>query len=113
MTLILNNDEITKLLPIADCLAQLDEAYRELGEGRAISRPRTDIYGPEHENGRYIFKTMDGMILRFEVAAVRLNSHVIRWKAEPTGIRKGKQRTARGNKFVGLIQSFVMNSQTL
>ena len=43
MTVILNNDEITKLLPMAQCLAQLDEAYRELGEGRAISRPRSDI----------------------------------------------------------------------
>jgi ornithine cyclodeaminase/alanine dehydrogenase-like protein (mu-crystallin family) len=106
MTVILNNDEITKLLPIADCLAQLDAAYRELGEDRAISRPRSDIYGPEHENGRYIFKTMDGMIPRFEVAAVRLNSDVIRWKAEPTGIRKDKQRTAPGNKFVGLILLF-------
>jgi ornithine cyclodeaminase/alanine dehydrogenase-like protein (mu-crystallin family) len=106
MTLLLNNDEITKLLPIADCLAQLDEAYRELGEDRAISRPRSDIYGPVHENGRYIFKTMDGMIPRFEVAAVRLNSDVIRWKAEPAGIRKDKQRTAPGNKFVGLILLF-------
>ena len=51
MTVILNNDEITKLLPMAQCLAQLDEAYRELGEGRAISRPRSDIYGPLHDNG--------------------------------------------------------------
>ena len=51
MTVILNNDEITKLLPMAQCLAQLDEVYRELGEGRAISRPRSDIYGPLHDNG--------------------------------------------------------------
>ena len=79
MTVILNNDEITKLLPMARCLAQLDEAYRELGEGRAISRPRSDIYGPLHDNGRYVFKTMDGMVPKFEVAAVRLNSDVIQW----------------------------------
>jgi alanine dehydrogenase len=106
MTLILNNDEITRLLPIADCLDQLDAAYRDLGEGKAISRTRSDIYGPIHDNGRYVFKTMDGMVPRFEAAAVRLNSDVIRWGAGPGGIRKDKQRTAPGEKFVGLILLF-------
>src|SRR6516162_1210483 len=106
MTVILNNDEITKLLPMAQCLAQLDEAYRELGEGRAISRTRSDIYGPLHDNGRYVFKTMDGMVPKFEAAAVRLNSDVIQWGAGPAGIRKDKQRTAPGEKFVGLILLF-------
>lgn len=106
MTLILNNEEITALLPMADCLAQLDEAYRELGEGRAMSRRRSDIYGPVHDNGRYVFKTMDGMVPSFEAAAVRLNSDVIQWGAGPGGIRKDKQRTAPGNKFVGLIMLF-------
>src|SRR5262252_4217267 len=106
MTVILNNDEITKLLPMARCLAQLDEAYRELGEGRAISRPRSDIYGPLHDNGRYVFKTMDGIVPKFEVAAVRLNSDVIQWGAGQGGIRKDKQRTAPGEKFVGLILLF-------
>jgi len=37
-----------------------DAAYRDLGEGKAISRTRSDIYGPIHDNGRYVFKTMDG-----------------------------------------------------
>ena len=106
MTLILNNEEITRLLPMADCLEQLDAAYRDLGEGKAISRTRSDIYGPTHENGRYVFKTMDGMVPRFEAAAVRLNSDVIQWGAGPGGIRKDKQRTAPGEKFVGLILLF-------
>lgn len=106
MTLILNNQEITKLLTMEDCLAQLDAAYRDLGDGQAISRPRSDIYGPVHDTGRYVFKTMDGMVPRFEAAAVRLNSDVIRWGAGPGGIRKDKQRTAPGDKFVGLIMLF-------
>ena len=106
MTLILNNDEITELLPMEDCLTRLDETYRELGEGRAISRPRSDIYGPVHDNGRYIFKTMDGMMPRFEVAAIRLNSDVILWDKGPAGIRKDKQPMAAGGKFVGLVLLF-------
>ncbi len=106
MTLILNNAEITKLLPMKDCLAQLEQAYREMGEGKAGNRPRSDIYGPVHENGRYIFKTMDGMLPCFEVAALRLNSDVIRWEHGPHGLRKDKQPTAGGGKFCGLIYLF-------
>ena len=45
--------------------------------GRAISRPRSDIYGPI-QDGRYIFKTMAGLVSKYEVAAIRLNSDVIR-----------------------------------
>jgi alanine dehydrogenase len=94
MTLILNNDEITQLLPMADCLGQLDAAYRDLGEGNAISRTRSDIYGPIHDTGRYVFKTMDGMVPRFEAAAVRLNSDVIRWGLD----REAFERTNKGQR---------------
>jgi alanine dehydrogenase len=106
MTLILNNAEITGLLSMTDCLARLDESYREMGNGRAGNRPRSDIYGPVHDSGRYIFKTMDGMLPRFEVAAIRLNSDVIRWQHGPHGLRKDKQPLAGGGKFCGLILLF-------
>jgi len=106
MTLILNNAEITELLPVQDCLARLEETYREMGRGQTGNRPRSDIYGPVHDNGRYIFKSMDGLLPRFEVAAIRLNSDVIRWQHGPHGLRKDKQPTAPGGKFCGLILLF-------
>lgn len=106
MTLILDNSEIAELLPMPDCLARLNETYQELGERRAISRPRSDIYGPIHDNGRYIFKTMDGLVPKYEIAAIRLNSDVIRWNRGPAGIVKEKQPTAPGNKWVGLVLLF-------
>src|SRR6185312_1028938 len=106
MTLVLNNDEIAKMLPMADCLARLEETYRDHGEGRAANRPRAEIYGPAEANGRYIFKTMDGMTPRYEVAALRLNSDVIRWSEGPAGIRKDKQPVASGARWVGLVLLF-------
>ena len=105
MTLILSNDDIAGLLPMADCIARLDETYRDMGERRAMSRPRSDIYGPVTEHGRYIFKTMDGMAPRYEVAAIRLNSDTIKWTKGPAGIRKDKQPVADG-KWVGLVLLF-------
>jgi ornithine cyclodeaminase/alanine dehydrogenase-like protein (mu-crystallin family) len=106
MTLILNNAEITELLSMKDCLARLDDSYREMGRGQAGNRPRSDIYGPVHDNGRYVFKTMDGLLPRFEVAAIRLNSDIIRWEHGAHGLRKDKQATAPGGKFCGLILLF-------
>jgi hypothetical protein len=51
MTLVLNNSEIRELLPMQDCLERLNEAYREMGQAQAGSRPRSDTYGPVHDNG--------------------------------------------------------------
>ena len=47
MTLVLSNDEIGELLTMPDCLSRLEEAYRDLADGRAVTRPRSDLYGPE------------------------------------------------------------------
>jgi hypothetical protein len=44
MTLILNNAEITSLLPMADCLARLDDTYRDMGLGVAGERASVKIY---------------------------------------------------------------------
>jgi alanine dehydrogenase len=111
MTLVLNNDEVAELLPMSDCLTRLEETYRDLGELRAANRPRSDIVGPAEQHGRYVFKTMDGMTPRYEVAAVRLNSDRIRWSANAKGkgIRKDKDPIA-GGKWVGLVLLFSMRT---
>ncbi len=107
MTLILNNDEIASVLTMPDCLERLEETYRDLGEHRAGNRLRSDLSGPGAQpNERYIFKTMDGLVPRYGVAALRLNSDVIRWQAGPAGIRKDKQPLAPGGTWVGLVLLF-------
>jgi ornithine cyclodeaminase/alanine dehydrogenase-like protein (mu-crystallin family) len=106
MTLILSNEEIAELLPMPDCLDRMEDTYRELGNDRAISRPRTDIYAPAQENGHYIFKTMDGMLPKYEVAAVRLNSDFIRWKAGSAAVVKDKEPMGPGGTWVGLVILF-------
>lgn len=106
MTLILSNEEIGRLLPMTDCLDRLEETYREVGNARAVSRPRSDIYGPILNEGRYVFKTMDGVVPKYGVAAIRLNSDVIAWKVDSSGVRKEKQPLAAGGKWVGLVLLF-------
>lgn len=106
MTLIISNEEVDQLLPMGDCLERLEETYQEVGNLRAVSRPRSDIYGPVLDKGRYVFKTMDGVVPKYEVAAIRLNSDVIAWNVGAAGIRKDKQPMAPGGKWVGLVLLF-------
>jgi alanine dehydrogenase len=106
MTLILSNDEVDQLLPMQVCLERLEETYAEVGSGRAVSRPRSDIYGAADGNGRYVFKTMDGIVPKFEVAAIRLNSDIIQWNVDKFGVRKDKQPLAPGGTWVGLVLLF-------
>ena len=46
MTLILSNDDVSKLLTMSECIAVLEEAYVELAEGRGITRTRSDCITP-------------------------------------------------------------------
>jgi ornithine cyclodeaminase/alanine dehydrogenase-like protein (mu-crystallin family) len=107
MTLILSDAEIGALLTMPDCLARLEQTYLDLSERQAVNRPRTDLYGPtDQPDARYVFKSMDGLLPRYHVAALRLNSDVIRWQATATGIRKDKEPTGPAGKHVGLILLF-------
>lgn len=107
MTLILSNEEIAGLVTMPECIARLEETYRDLGERKAGNRRRSDISCVGADlNHRYVFKTMDGLVPRYGVAALRLNSDVIRWQVGPAGIRKDKQPVAAGSKWVGLVLLF-------
>lgn len=106
MTLVLSNAEIEALLPMADCLEAIEASFRDLGEGNAVNRVRSDLYSPTpHPEARHVFKTMDGSLPRLGVTALRLNSDVIRWPSEGARARKEKLPVAAG-RWVGLILLF-------
>src|SRR3954468_19243203 len=44
--LIINNDDVAKLLTMGDCIRVQEEAFKKLPFGGAIHRPRIDIYMP-------------------------------------------------------------------
>jgi ornithine cyclodeaminase/alanine dehydrogenase-like protein (mu-crystallin family) len=105
--LILNNDEIDSLLSVDLALRALEKAYREQANGRAINRPRTDLYLPGKEEGTvYSFKSMEGGLEEAGIVALRLNSDVIHWEAREGRVIKEKIPSAPGKKWVGLILLF-------
>ena len=109
--MILNNEEVSDLLSMEKCLRHLEAAYRELSEGGAVNRPRSDLYLPATTTGGvYCFKTMEGGLTREKVVALRLNSDVIKWEEKGGRIIKDKVPAAPGNKWVGLVLLFSAES---
>lgn len=108
MTLILNNEEIENVLDMTACLAAMEEAYAELGAGRAANIPRADLLAPTRTGGRYhAFKTMSGTIPSLGLTALRLNSDILHWPTGQTGARlRVKIPAGEGKRWGGLVQLF-------
>jgi len=104
--LILSNEDIEKILPVGACLDVLEEAYRDLGNGMAATVPRYDVFSPTKPNEFYEYKTMSGVLPGRKVAALRLNSSVVKWYEKAGGLRKDKLPVAGGDKYVGLVMLF-------
>jgi hypothetical protein len=79
MTLILNNAQIADLISMRDCVDILEDAFIELAEGRGAYRRRSDICTPStHPSGSmYAPKSMDGIVPKLGVGAIRLNCDVL------------------------------------
>src|SRR6202790_5555362 len=107
MTLILSNDDADKLLTMPECIDVLEEAYVELAEGRGVSRTRSDCITPTgRADALYSLKTMDGVVPKLGVGAVRINSDIVTWPKRGNNIRREKVPAAPGNRYVGLVLLF-------
>ncbi len=53
MVTVLNNAEVESLLDMGTCLTAMEEAYRDLGVGKAINRPRSHIPSKGDQLVRY------------------------------------------------------------
>jgi ornithine cyclodeaminase/alanine dehydrogenase-like protein (mu-crystallin family) len=85
MTLLLNNDAISKLITMPECIALLDDAYREHGHGRAAHRRRSNIMVPTGEGRTYVFANFEGTVVKSGYHAIRLRSDVNEWLDEKSG----------------------------
>lgn len=80
MVLLLNNSEVEKLLNVEECVAALEQVYRDLSNRRAINRPRSHTFTPTAKSGTYhLFKTIEGGSPALGVFALRINSEL--WSA--------------------------------
>jgi ornithine cyclodeaminase/alanine dehydrogenase-like protein (mu-crystallin family) len=107
MTLILSNDDVEKLITMPECIEVLEEAYVEFAAGRGVSRTRSDCFTPTAcADALYSLKSMDGVIPKFGVGAVRINSDIVTWPRKGNNLRREKVPAAPGNRYVGLVLLF-------
>jgi len=108
MTRILSNEDMEQLLDMKELIPVLEEAFIELVEGRGGNRLRSDIVTPTsyRDDALYALKSMDGVVPKFEIGAIRLNSDILTWPDDGSGMRRVKVPAAPGNRYVGLVLIF-------
>jgi alanine dehydrogenase len=109
MTLIINNDDVARLLTIEATMEALEQSYRNLAIGEATCRPRIDIRIPTSDPAKtYQFGSMEGGSTQ-GYFAVRMKSDVIYETAYNGAVTREKYCTRPG-KFCGLI--FLTSTET-
>ena len=109
MTLIINNEDVAKVLTIEDTIAILEESYRKLAAGDAVCRPRIDIRIPTEDPTRnYQFGSMEGGSAS-GFFAVRMKSDIIYEKIDGDNVTQEKY-CLRPGLYCGLIFLTSVNS---
>jgi alanine dehydrogenase len=99
--LLINNDEVTQLLTMKECIEAQEEAFFKIPEGGAVHRPRIDMYFPGPEDGYFRWGTMEGANDGY--FAIRMKSDVIQWPEDENGNWTEEKYSVEPGTFCGLI----------
>jgi ornithine cyclodeaminase/alanine dehydrogenase-like protein (mu-crystallin family) len=112
MPLFLNNDEIAELITMKDTMEALEVLYREMGDGAAVTAPRSDVHTPtaaaqsaEGPMAHYL-KSMSGASPHFGTAALRFSSDIVAWRNTGGGVRREKLPMLPGQRWMGIVLLF-------
>jgi alanine dehydrogenase len=102
MTLILNNDDVARVLTMEATIGALEESYTRLVSREAVCRPRIDIRIPTSTAGKtYQWGTMEGGSTG-GYFAIRMKSDVV-YESEAGGVTTQEKYCSRPGLFCGLI----------
>lgn len=105
--LVLSNEDAEQLLTMSDCIAAVEQAYREFALGRAANAARTDaVTLTERPDAVYSLKLMGAVVQSLGIGVVRLNSDIISFGRQ----RQVKLPLAPGNRYTGLVLLFSVNT---
>jgi ornithine cyclodeaminase/alanine dehydrogenase-like protein (mu-crystallin family) len=106
MTLLLDNDDVRRVLRMRDCIDALRSTFRDYAGGRAVNRPRSHTYTDLGGGRHYLFKSMDGSVPRLGVHALRVTSDLTHEHGRNGSRRREKIAAAPGGRYVGLVLLF-------
>jgi len=111
--LFIHNDVVAEILNMEDCIAAQEQAFRDLAEGRAAHRPRSDIYAPcERDDGYYRWGTMEGYSGGY--LAIRMKSDIMTWPMDENGNWTEDKYCVEPGTYCGLVMVFsALNGEPL
>jgi ornithine cyclodeaminase/alanine dehydrogenase-like protein (mu-crystallin family) len=100
--LIIDNELVSELLTMKDCIRVQEEAFRKLPIGAAIHRPRIDMYFPcDRQDGYFRWGTMEGANDGY--FAIRMKSDIITWPKDANGNWTEEKYCREPGTYCGLI----------
>src|SRR5262245_885872 len=107
MTILLSNEDVEAALQMPACLDAMEVAYRDLGLMQGVNGLRSEILTPTvREDALHSLMTMNGVVPRFGIGAVRINSDILTWPFSAAGSRRVKVPAAPNGRYVGLVLLF-------
>ena len=106
MVLVLKNDQMENLLPMSEEIDAIEQAFRELGEGKAMNAPRARLRTPwKEEGGQYYFNNIMGLVPGVKSMALRIDSSF----SKDVEVAGSKRRVYPGD-YIGLVMLFDMDT---
>jgi alanine dehydrogenase len=105
--LLLNNDDVAKVLDMRLCLSALDGVFHEMAAGEAVGMGRIDVYVPSQEAAApyYRWAVMTGGSRKDGYVCARMLSDMVEWPRTYGRIRENKWAGQPGT-FCGLLFLF-------
>ncbi len=99
---IINNEIVSRLLTMDECIKAQEQAFAKLPGGGAIHRPRVDMYFPcDRDDGYFRWGTMEGANDGY--FAIRMKSDIIHWPRDEQGNWTEEKYCREPGTYCGLI----------
>jgi alanine dehydrogenase len=99
--LIIDNEQVTRLLTMEECIRAQEDAFALLPSGGAIHRPRIDLYFPGPDDGYFRWGSMEGA--NDGVFAIRMKSDVVHWPRDEAGNWTEEKYAVAPGTYCGLV----------
>src|SRR6185312_2573095 len=111
--LLLDNNDVAKVLDMSVCLEALDNSFQEMAKGDAVGMGRIDLYVPSGEAAApyYRWAVMTGGSRKDGYVCARMLSDMVSWPREHGRVRENKYARAPGT-FCGLLFLFSVKDAT-
>ncbi len=105
--LLLDNDDVARVLDVGECMAALERAYRALATGQSVERARSQMRVPMAEpEVTYCFKSMEGALVGDGYSTLRITSDAVFEGRVDGRMRRDKLARGPGATYCGLILLF-------